>query len=137
MLAGRASVGSLERHLGALGDAGNHGAALGQVLDLDLALLEAVAGLDEDVGLAVLLEHRLARHVEGVRDFLAFDHHPGRGARLEARIGRIELEADVEQPRDGRALVPLRPRRQPRQRADADDELLAGQRVDVEGGGLT
>ncbi len=36
--------------------------------DLHLALLEPVAGLDEDVRLAVLLEHRLTRHGQRVGD---------------------------------------------------------------------
>ena len=48
-LVGRAAVGIRQRDLGAFCKAGNCGAALGEVLDLDLALLEPVAGLDEDV----------------------------------------------------------------------------------------
>ena len=84
------------------------GAALGEVLDLDLALLEAVADLHEDVRLPVLLEHGLTRHVQRIGDFFALNRDARRRARLQPRIGLVELERHVEEARDCRALEPLR-----------------------------
>src|SRR5262245_26778976 len=77
-------------------DAGHDGAALGAVDDLDIAAIEVLADLQEDEGLAVLLEHRLARHLDGVLDLAALDHDAQRRSGAHLRVGLLELEIDVE-----------------------------------------
>ena len=79
-------------------------AALGALFHLHIALLETLAGLDEHVVLAVLVEHRLPRDVERAGSSL-----PSRVTRADTpafsrRIGLIELQRHVEQPRHARRL---------------------------------
>ena len=54
-----------ERDLGAFAQSLDHDAALGALLHLYVARLESFADLDEHVVLAVLVEDRLSRHVDG------------------------------------------------------------------------
>ena len=76
--------------------AGDDGAALGDVDDLHVAAIEALADLEEDVVLAVLLEDRLPRHVDGGGELLAVDDDAQRGAGAHLRIELVELQGDVE-----------------------------------------
>src|SRR3954469_11402009 len=49
--------------------------ALRALFHLDFALIEVVPCLDVDETLAVLLEHRLARHMKRPGDLLAIERH--------------------------------------------------------------
>jgi hypothetical protein len=64
-----------------------HDAALGALRDLDLALLEALADLEEDVVLAGLGEDRLPRRVQRAGQLLAFDHRARRQPALRRGSG--------------------------------------------------
>src|SRR4029079_2510587 len=89
-------VGVDERDYVAFVEAGDDGAALGDVGHLDVAAIEAVADLDEHVVLAGLLEDRLPRDVDGVLDVAPVDDDAHRRSRAHLRIELIERQDDVE-----------------------------------------
>src|SRR5262249_5995989 len=113
-------------------DAGHDGAALGAVDDLDVAAIEVLADLQEDEGLAVLLEHRLARHLDGVLDLAALDHDAQRRSGAHLRVGLLELEIDVELA-DRARLEEVAARRAGGERADLGGEGTPRNRVDLDG----
>ena len=123
-----------QRDLDALGQPFDDDAALGALRDLDLALLEPLAGLHEDVVLAGLARTppgaaRAARRSACLPSITTRAEDAG----LQPRIRLVELERHVEQPGGARAVTRTARLARPDSAPTLAVNDLAGQRVDVDG----
>src|SRR5262249_26258969 len=85
-----------QRDDGSFIESGDDRPAFGAVGYLHVVSLEAIARVQVDEGLATLLEDRLTRSLEGVRNLAAVDHEPHGRSGAQPRIRLIEGEVDVE-----------------------------------------